>query len=80
MVPGVGIVRICSDGISSRAHQLTVDPHRESAGEWICLDAQTVFSPCGAGLAASALLDGCGPVGIGVQSLLAASKNPAGER
>jgi hypothetical protein len=50
--------------------ELTVHLHREAAGEWICLDAQTAISPGGAGLASSVLSDLDGPVGIGAQSLL----------
>jgi hypothetical protein len=50
--------------------ELTVHLHREAAGEWICLDAQTVISPGGAGLATSVLSDLDGPVGVGAQSLL----------
>jgi Thioesterase-like superfamily len=45
--------------------ELTVHlhPHREAAGEWICLDAQTAISTGGAGLATSVLSDLDGPVG-----------------
>jgi len=50
--------------------ELTVHWHREAAGEWICLDAQTAVSPGGAGLATSAVSDQEGPVGIAAQSLL----------
>jgi hypothetical protein len=50
--------------------ELTVHLHREAAGEWICLDAQTTISPGGAGLATSVLSDTGGPVGVGAQSLL----------
>jgi hypothetical protein len=50
--------------------ELTVHLHREPAGEWICLDAQTAITPGGAGLATSALSDLGGPVGVAAQSLL----------
>ncbi|MBO0775931.1 MAG: thioesterase family protein [Actinobacteria bacterium] len=54
--------------------ELTVHLHREPAGEWICLDAQTAISPGGAGLATSVLSDLDGPVGAGAQSLLIAPR------
>lgn len=54
--------------------ELTVHLHREAVGEWICLDAQTVISPGGAGLATSVLSDLDGPVGVGAQSLLVAPR------
>jgi Thioesterase-like superfamily len=50
--------------------ELTVHLHREAAGEWICLDAQTAISAGGAGLATSVLSDLDGPVGVAAQSLL----------
>jgi Thioesterase-like superfamily len=57
--------------------ELTVHLHREAAGEWICLDAQTTISPGGTGLATSILSDTSGPVGVGAQSLLVAPRSPA---
>lgn len=54
--------------------ELTVHLHREAVGEWICLDAQTVISDGGAGLATSVLSDRDGPVGVGAQSLLIARR------
>ena len=54
--------------------ELTVHLHREAAGEWICLDAQTVISTGGAGLATSVLSDLDGPVGVGAQTLLVAPR------
>jgi hypothetical protein len=57
--------------------ELTVHLHREAVGEWICLDAQTVISPGGAGLATSVLSDLEGPVGVGAQSLLIAPRPAA---
>jgi hypothetical protein len=56
--------------------ELTVHLHRQAAGEWICLDAQTTISPGGAGLATSVLSDLDGPVGVGAQSLLIAPRPP----
>jgi hypothetical protein len=56
--------------------ELTVHLHREAAGEWICLDAQTTISAGGAGLATSVLSDLDGPVGVGAQSLLIAPRPP----
>lgn len=50
--------------------ELTVHLHREAAGEWICVDASTMISAGGAGLARSALSDQEGPLGAGAQSLL----------
>jgi hypothetical protein len=54
--------------------ELTVHLHREAAGEWVCLDAQTAITPGGAGLATSVLSDLAGPVGVGAQSLLVAPR------
>ncbi len=56
--------------------ELTVHLHREPAGEWICLDAETTISPGGAGLATTVLSDTTGPLGIGTQSLLVAPRGP----
>jgi hypothetical protein len=55
--------------------ELTVHLHREAAGEWICLDAQTTISAGGTGLATSVLSDLDGPVGVGAQSLLIAPRD-----
>lgn len=54
--------------------ELTVHLHREAVGEWICLDARTVISAGGAGLATSVLSDLDGQVGVGAQSLLIARR------
>lgn len=54
--------------------ELTVHLHREPAGRWICLDAQTAISPGGAGLATSVLSDFDGPVGVAAQSLFIAPR------
>lgn len=58
--------------------EVTVHLHREAAGEWVCLDAQTAISPGGAGLATSVLSDEAGPLGVGAQSLLIAHRPLAG--
>jgi len=55
--------------------ELTVHLHREAAGEWICLDAQTIISAGGAGLGMSVLSDLDGSVGVCAQSLLIAPRN-----
>jgi hypothetical protein len=55
--------------------ELSVHLHREAAGEWICLDAQTTISAGGTGVATSVLSDLDGPVGVGAQSLLIAPRN-----
>ncbi len=54
--------------------ELTVHLHREAVGEWICLDARTVISTGGAGLATSVLSDADGQVGVGAQSLFIAPR------
>jgi hypothetical protein len=61
--------------------ELTVHLHREAAGEWVCLDAQTAISAGGAGLATSVLSDTQGRLGVGAQSLLVSRRpvpSPAG--
>lgn len=50
--------------------ELTVHLHREAAGDWILVQAQTTISAGGAGLATTTLSDRQGPVGAGAQSLL----------
>ncbi len=55
--------------------ELTIHLHREVAGEWVCLDAQTAISPGGAGLTSTVLSDQSGPVGVGAQSLLVAPRD-----
>jgi hypothetical protein len=54
--------------------ELTVHLHREAVGEWVLLDATTVASRGGAGLATSVLSDGDGEVGRGAQALLIAPR------
>jgi hypothetical protein len=56
--------------------ELTVHLHREASGEWICLDAQAVISPGGAGLATSVLSDTGGQIGVGAQALLVVRRAP----
>lgn len=54
--------------------ELTVHLHREMAGEWVLLDAETLVSAGGVGLATSVLSDTEGPIGRGAQSLLMARR------
>jgi hypothetical protein len=54
--------------------ELTVHLHREAVGDWILLDALTVASRGGVGLATSAVSDVVGPLGRGAQSLLVAPR------
>ncbi|MGD0881835.1 MAG: thioesterase family protein [Acidimicrobiales bacterium] len=48
---------------------LTVSLHRPPVGEWICVEARTRFGSPGIGVAESALWDGQGRIGRGVQQL-----------
>lgn len=54
--------------------ELTVHLHREAAGEWILLDAETVASEGGVGLASTVLSDERGRLGRGAQALLIAPR------
>jgi len=54
--------------------ELTVHVAREPVGEWICLDASTMLSDRGFGLATSRLFDRDGLVGRGAQSLYVAPR------
>jgi hypothetical protein len=54
--------------------ELSVHLFRESAGDWICLDATTRVGPGSAGLASSVIYDIGGQVGVGNQSLLVAKR------
>lgn len=54
--------------------ELTVHLHREAVGQWILLDAETVASGGGAGLASSVLSDERGRLGRGAQALLVAPR------
>ncbi len=49
---------------------LTLYVDREPAGEWICLEAQTILAPDGIGTAESVLYDERGRVGRAVQALV----------
>jgi hypothetical protein len=57
---------------------LTVHLHRDPEGEWVCLQAETIVSRRGVGLAASALHDLRGPIGHGLQSLLIGQRKAGG--
>jgi hypothetical protein len=54
--------------------ELTVHLHREAIGEWVCLDATTIVSEGGTGLATSVLWDQRGRIGRGAQALLIARR------
>jgi Thioesterase-like superfamily len=67
------------NGVSSTLHwakylfinvDLTVHLHRPLEGDWVCLDAITIAERTGVGIADSALYDGHGPIGRGLQTLL----------
>ena len=49
--------------------ELTVHLHRQPAGEWIGIDAYSVYEPDGVGAAFSVLHDEQGPIGRGAQAL-----------
>jgi len=49
---------------------LTVHLHRPAEGEWVCLQAETIATRRGVGLAVTMLHDLRGPIGYGLQSLL----------
>jgi Thioesterase-like superfamily len=57
---------------------LTVHLHRHPEGEWVCLQAETIVSRRGMGLAVSALHDLRGPIGYGLQSLLLGQRKAGG--
>ena len=67
---GVSWVLSRNEGWAFINPDLTVYLHRLPAGEWVCLDAETVVEPHGIGLAESRLSDERGPIGRAVQSLL----------
>lgn len=54
--------------------ELTVHLHREAVGEWILLDAETVATEGGVGLATTVLSDQQGRIGRGAQALLIAPR------
>jgi hypothetical protein len=55
---------------------LTVHLHRPAEGEWVCLQAETIATRRGVGLAVSTLHDLRGPIGYGLQSLLIGQRKP----
>lgn len=66
-------------GLSSRLNpsewwfintELTVHLHRDPAGEWIGMDANTTLGPDGGGTGTTVLHDRDGQVGIGTQALM----------
>lgn len=50
--------------------ELTVHLHRLPAGEWVCVDAETIAEPHGIGMAEAVLWDERGRIGRSAQSLL----------
>jgi hypothetical protein len=59
------------NGIGFINADITLYLHRMPAGQWICLDSQSVVQPHGAGIVESMVHDARGPVGRVVQALLA---------
>jgi hypothetical protein len=55
---------------------LTVSLHRLPAGEWMGLDAVTTIEPHGIGLTRTGLYDVRGPIGHGLQALVAGQMDP----
>ncbi|MFI7448227.1 thioesterase family protein [Nonomuraea sp. NPDC049714] len=53
---------------------LTISLFRSPAGEWMCLDAETVIGPSGRGLTRSILYDQSGEVGTATQTLFVAPR------
>ncbi|WP_188187044.1 thioesterase family protein [Nonomuraea sp. SYSU D8015] len=53
---------------------LTISLFRAPAGEWICMDAETVIGPAGRGLTRSTLYDETGQVGTATQTLFVAPR------
>jgi hypothetical protein len=49
---------------------LTVNLLRRPVGEWICIEAHTLFGPDSSGLAESRIYDAEGLIGRGTQSLV----------
>lgn len=64
------------NGVSARFEGLFINPDltvhltRLAQGEWICLQARTILTDHGIGLAESVLHDELGPIGRGTQTLL----------
>jgi hypothetical protein len=59
---------------------LTVNLHRYPEGDWVCLDAETIVSRRGVGLAVSVLHDLRGPIGRASQSLLIGERKAPAEQ
>ena len=57
--------------------ELTVYLHRLPEGEWVCLEAESIVSPRGNGVAVSILHDARGPFGRGLQALLVGQRKTA---
>ncbi|WP_336213517.1 thioesterase family protein [Nonomuraea sp. LPB2021202275-12-8] len=53
---------------------LTISLFRSPAGEWICMDAETVIGPSGRGLTRTTLYDQSGEVGTATQTLFVAPR------
>ncbi|MEV4803815.1 thioesterase family protein [Nonomuraea sp. NPDC049421] len=53
---------------------LTISLFRAPAGEWVCMDAQTVVGPSGRGLTRSTLYDESGEIGAATQTLFVAPR------
>jgi hypothetical protein len=49
---------------------LTINLLRQPRGEWVCIEAQTLFGPAASGLAESKIYDEEGLIGRGTQSLV----------
>ena len=63
------VERAASDTGLTHLGRLTVNLVRRPAGEWICLEARSLFGGNGCGLAESALYDEEGLIGQATQSL-----------
>lgn len=57
---------------------LTVALHRPAAGEWVCVDSDTVVGPSGVGLTVTRLLDERGAIGLAHQTLVVDRRGTAG--
>lgn len=55
---------------------LTVHLHRLPVGEWVGLDARSVYEPDGVGAAFTTIHDEDGPIGRGAQALFLADRDP----
>jgi hypothetical protein len=59
---------------------LTINLLRRPRGEWVCLDARTLFGPSGSGLAESLLFDAHGVIGRATQSLVVREREAVKDR